>query len=142
MKFLIIALLIFPVSALAQTYEGQLTKNPFNSKSIDNPSSSFYDPFLKQQVNAPKLFNNKNEYRGELSNDPFALDSISNRYGKYGSEYSLESINNPYGAGSQYKLDSPNNPYGSGWSVYSSDTFDTTLKPLTPLTPLTSFDNW
>ena len=42
------------------------------------------------------------------------LDSTSKPYGRYGSKYSSESINNPYGAGSPYKADSPTNPYGEG----------------------------
>ncbi len=42
---------------------------------------------------------------------------MSNPYGRYGSEYSADSINNPYGAGSEYRKDSPNNPYGVGMKI-------------------------
>ena len=37
---------------------------------------------------------------------------------RYGSEYSSDSINNPYGAGSPYRSDGPNNPYGEGLEMY------------------------
>ena len=41
----------------------------------------------------------------------------SNQFGRYGSPFSPDSINNPHGAGSLFKPDSPNNPYGSGWRI-------------------------
>ena len=43
---------------------------------------------------------------GELSASPYALDSTSNPYGRYGSEFSPDSVNNPYGGGSPYGGDS------------------------------------
>jgi hypothetical protein len=46
---------------------------------------------------------------------------VSNPYGRYGSQYSPDSINNPYGAGSAYRADSPNNPYGSGLRIVGDD---------------------
>jgi len=60
-------------------------------------------------------------YLGKLSDNPYRSDSTANAYGQYGSEYSPDSINNPYGAGSEFRSDSPNNPYGEGWSIYSDD---------------------
>lgn len=52
-------------------------------------------------------------YLGELSNNPYAINSTSNTYGPYGSVYSQTSINNPYSQyGSKYSQQSPNNPYG------------------------------
>jgi hypothetical protein len=42
---------------------------------------------------------------------------VANPYGRYGSQYSPDSINNPYGAGSRYNQDSPNNPYGNGLTI-------------------------
>lgn len=57
-------------------------------------------------------------YRGQLSNNPYAPDSTSNPYGRYGSRYSRDSINNPYGYGSPYRLNGPNNPYGKGMRIY------------------------
>ncbi len=61
------------------------------------------------------------EYIGQLSANPYNSDSTSNAYGRYGSEYSSDSINNPYGAGNPYRSDSPNNPYGQGLSIYGDD---------------------
>jgi hypothetical protein len=43
---------------------------------------------------------------------------VASPYGRYGSQYSLDSINNPYGAGSPYAPDY--NPYGHGMSVYQN----------------------
>jgi len=52
------------------------------------------------------------KYLGNLSNNPYDLNSTSNPYGRYGSPYSQDSINNPFGQyGSQFSNDSPNNPY-------------------------------
>ncbi len=54
------------------------------------------------------------KYLGNLSANPYDLNSTSNPYGRYGSEYSQDSINNPYGQyGSEYSNDSPNNPYAT-----------------------------
>jgi hypothetical protein len=61
------------------------------------------------------------EYLGQLSENPYGPDSTSNAYGRYGSEHSPDSINNPYGAGSPYRTDSPTNPYGEGLSIYGND---------------------
>ena len=53
-------------------------------------------------------------YLGELSSNPYAPNSTSNPYGRYGSRYSPTSINNPYGTyGSRYSPLSPNNPYAT-----------------------------
>ena len=62
---------------------------------------------LCAQSNAPIIVAKDGTYLGRLSNDPYAADSISNPYGKYGSPYSGTSINNPYGK------------YGSSTSSYS-----------------------
>ena len=61
------------------------------------------------------------EYLGQLSENPYDPDSTGNAYGQHGSEYSADSINNPYGAGNPYRADSPNNPYGQGLSIYGDD---------------------
>lgn len=54
------------------------------------------------------------KYLGNLSNNKNDPNSTSNPYGRYGSEYSQDSINNPYGQyGSRYSQDSPNNPYAT-----------------------------
>jgi hypothetical protein len=56
-------------------------------------------------------------YRGKLSANPYDLDSTANQFGRYGSPFSPDSLNNQYGAGSPYRYDSPNNPYGKGWKI-------------------------
>ena len=47
----------------------------------------------------------------------FRSDSTSNPYGRYGSPFSQDSINNPYGAGNPYSPNSPTNPYGRGLRI-------------------------
>src|SRR5216683_4559 len=63
------------------------------------------------------LFDQQGQYRGNLSSNPYDPNSTSNPYGRYGSQFSPDSINNPYGAGSRYAPDSPTNPFGSGWTI-------------------------
>ena len=60
------------------------------------------------------IYNRQGNYRGRLSTNPYDQDSILNTYGRYGSQYLPDSINNPFGAGNLYRYDSPFNPYGSG----------------------------
>jgi hypothetical protein len=48
-------------------------------------------------------------------------ESISNPFGRYGSRFSPDSINNPYGAGNRFDINSPTNPYGQGLSIYGDD---------------------
>lgn len=125
MKAIIVigALLVGSVSA--QQYEGQYSKNPYNTKSVTNKYSSNYNPTLGKAGSAPKLYDSQGNYRGELSDNKYSADSISNPYGRYGSKYSADSVNNPHSdAGSIYGKDSPNNPYGNGLEVYS-DPFNT-----------------
>jgi hypothetical protein len=54
---------------------------------------------------------------GNLSANPFDQDSTSNQFGRYGSPFSPDSLNNQSGAGNPFRPDSPNNPYGKGWSI-------------------------
>jgi hypothetical protein len=49
---------------------------------------------------------------GELSTNPYDSNSTSNPYGHYGSPYSPDSINNPFGTGNPYNPNSPTNPCG------------------------------
>lgn len=54
-------------------------------------------------------------YLGNLNNNRYDPNSVSNPYGPYGSPYAPNSINNPYGVyGSPYSPSSPNNPYSTG----------------------------
>ena len=82
-----------------------------SNKSATNPNAS----------NPPKLYDRNGKFRGKLSTNPYDPDSISNPYGRYGSKFSVDSINNWYGAGNPYRLDSPYNPHGEGLSIYSDD---------------------
>lgn len=47
-------------------------------------------------TNPPKVYSWSGAYLGELSQNRYRPDSISNPYGQYGSRYSPTSINNPY----------------------------------------------
>ncbi len=59
--------------------------------------------------------NQKYKYLGKYSANKYDPESISNKYGQYGSKYSPQSINNPYSPyGSPYSPSSVNNPYVSG----------------------------
>jgi len=54
------------------------------------------------------------KYLGNLSNNPYDQNSVSNPYGEYGSPYSQDSINNPVEEyGSPYSDKSINNPYAT-----------------------------
>ena len=120
---------------------GQLSANPYGSKSTANPNSPAGSPYSSTSVknpngqygspysatsatnpyatDAPKLYDSQGNYRGKLSANPYDPESTSNPNGRYGSPHSADSINNPNGAGSKYRADSPNNPYGTGWAIKS-----------------------
>ena len=60
------------------------------------------------------LIANDNQFLGKISKNQFDSDSINNKYGTYGSEYSSYSIFNKYGTyGSEYSSLSPFNKYTS-----------------------------
>ena len=63
-------------------------------------------------TDAPKIVAQDGTYLGELSDNPYDPDSVSNPFGRYGSPSSSTSINNPY-SGSPYSSQSPNNPYAT-----------------------------
>lgn len=75
------------------------------------------DSAAARQAVVNSQYERRNNYGGNLSTNPYDRNSTSNPYGRYGSPYSSDSLNNPYGAGSPYRRDSPNNPYGSGRQV-------------------------
>jgi len=125
--------------ATAQQYLGDLSANPYspnstsnpygagsphNPNSVTNPFGLYGSPYSPKSAtnpyatNAPMLFDNQGNYRGNLSTNPYDPNSVSNPYGRYGSPYSADSINNPYGAGSPYAPNSPTNPYApNGWTI-------------------------
>lgn len=90
--------------AAAQDY-GRYSANPYTPNRV-NPYQS-----------GGGLYTDDGEYRGNANNNRFDPNSTSNPYGQYGSRYSSDSINNPYGAGSRYGSDSPNNRFGNGLKV-------------------------
>lgn len=116
-----------------QNYKGNLSSNPYNQNSTGNPYGQYGSPYSSQSINNPngigtpyvdnhlKIYDKNGEFRGNLNNNPYDPNSVANPYGKYGSQYSPDSINNPHGAGSPYKKDSPTNPYGSGVEIYQGD---------------------
>jgi hypothetical protein len=64
------------------------------------------------QANPPVLVAEDGTFLGVDSANPFDLNSTSNPFGLYGSEYSVTSINNPYNLyGSEYSTESATNPY-------------------------------
>ena len=69
-------------------------------------------------IDAPKYDNQQESYHGRLTENPYAPDSTSNPYGRYGNPLSPESINNPLGAGNPLRQDSPGNPLGRGMELY------------------------
>jgi hypothetical protein len=50
---------------------------------------------FRNDTNSPQIYEN-GQYRGNLNNNRFDPNSVSNPYGRYGSPYSSESVNNPY----------------------------------------------
>lgn len=139
---IIILVLLLVGTAFGDDYLGRLSSNPYDadsvsnpygagspyrSDSINNPYGEYGSPYSSRSANnpfatdAPKLYDDKGNYRGKLSTNPYDPDSVSNPYGRYGSKYSPESINNPYGLGSPYNYNSPNNPYGQGLNIIGED---------------------
>ena len=60
-----------------------------------------------------QLYSNDGTYLGNVNNDKYDPNSISNPYGQYGSKYSPDSINNPYSEyGNKYSDQYVPKPYG------------------------------
>ena len=71
-------------------------------------------PTLVAPVGPPAVIAADGTYLGRLSSNQFDPQSISNPFGKYGSEFSPTSINNPFGKyGSEFSPLSPNNPFAT-----------------------------
>jgi hypothetical protein len=102
--------------------------HPPGSISVNNPSSRYWSPLSNQSATnpyateAPRLYDSNGNYRGRLSANRYDPDSTSNPFGRYGSRFSPDSINNHYGAGNQYDVESPGNPYGKGLRIVPGDT--------------------
>jgi hypothetical protein len=64
------------------------------------------------QANPPVLVAEDGTFLGVDSANTYELNSTSNPFGLYGSEYSATSINNPYSLyGSEYSTESATNTY-------------------------------
>ena len=114
-----VLLLFVPVDTSAE-YLGDLSANGLNPNSIFNetgaygpqsPTSprnligAYRSPVSPSSANnplaidAPRLYDQKGNYRGKFRTNQLDPDSISNPLGRYGSPLSPESLNNPRGAG-------------------------------------------
>lgn len=88
--------------------------NPYKADGLMNPNSQYGSQYSNKSwtnphaTDAPKVYDQQGNYRGQLSSNPYAPDSTSNPYGRYGNKYSPDSINNQYGSGNPY---SNNNIY-------------------------------
>jgi hypothetical protein len=119
MRVIALAAVVLPLMALSAEaqYMGNYTANPYLPPALPQPPGTFSDPYGNSS-NSPQLFDSQGRYHGNLNANPYDPNSVSNPYGRYGSQFSPDSINNPYGAGSQYRQDSPNNPFGTGMRIY------------------------
>jgi hypothetical protein len=70
---------------------------------------------IASTVQAAELYDQQTgKYLGQLGGNPYAADSTSNPFSRYGSTLSPDSINNPLGNyGSKFSPNSPNNPYAT-----------------------------
>lgn len=112
----LVVALALPTVAQAQVcpYDPRCLNNPYGAGSpyapngINNPYSPYGSPYSNRSATnpyatqAPRIYDQRGNYRGRLSSNPHDPDSTSNPYGRYGSPYSPDSINNPYGAGNGY----------------------------------------
>ena len=76
---------------LLQSYTGD--KSRYGSRSPTNPYAT----------DAPHIVDRQGGYYGRLSANPSAPDSTANPYGRYGNQFSPDSINNSFGAGNPYR---------------------------------------
>lgn len=119
--------------------------NPYG-ETINNPFSKYGSPYSPYSPNSkfstgqssPVLIADDGTYLGRLNSNPYEPESVSNRFGPYGSPYSPNSINNEFGKyGSRFSPFSPNNPYTlSAPKIYSSE--NSGIGIINPLLPLGS----
>ena len=94
----------------ANPYFGTLV-SPYDSRVSEYSTEGAQNPYT---TDGGKLYSEDGTYLGRLNANQYDPESVSNPYGKYGSEYSPTSVNNPYSTyGSPYSAESPNNPYTS-----------------------------
>jgi hypothetical protein len=117
--FLVCFTLAVPFAAEAQYY-GNLSVNPALPPALPQPPGTFDNPFGTSGT-SPRLYDSQGNYRGNLNANQFDPNSVANPFGRYGSQFSPDSINNQFGAGSPFRQDSPTNPFGQGLGVYGPD---------------------
>ncbi len=113
---LAVVLLMGTLGGTEAQYLGNLSNNPNLPPAPPQAPGTFSNPYGNSS-NSPGLYNNQGQFRGNLNSNQFDPNSVANPYGRYGSQYSSDSINNQYGAGSPYRQDSPTNPYGTGLGI-------------------------
>jgi hypothetical protein len=114
---LTVIVLVFSFSVAHAQYLGNYTTNRYLPPAPPQPPGTFSNPY-GNSFNSPKLYDGQGQYRGNMNANPYDPNSTANPFGRYGSPFSPDSINNPFGAGSRYRQDSPSNPYGTGMGVY------------------------
>ena len=63
---------------------------------------------------SPRIYAPDGTYLGNLNNNRFDPNSVSNPFGQYGSKFSPNSINNPFGQyGSPFSPNSVHNQFGN-----------------------------
>ncbi len=78
-------------------------------------------PILCSSASA-QVCDDESVFLGQLSTNPYIVDSTANKFGAFGSPYSPTSINNPYSQyGSPYSPISPNNPYSTQAPILCGD---------------------
>lgn len=71
----------------------------------------FSAPAFGQYGKGGKLYSNDGKFLGNVNNNQYDPNSISNPYGKYGNKYSPDSVNNEYGQyGNKYSPNHVPNP--------------------------------
>ena len=91
---------------------------------------------VKAQDGPPRIIAPDGTYLGNLSANPYDINSTANPYGPYGSPYSSTSINNPYSEyGSPYGAQSIHNPYISS----PANSLPVPVEPV-PLPPLPAIE--
>jgi hypothetical protein len=97
-KLFMVLAIIFSVNANANCYTDSIGFMHCVPKAIQPQLPDF-----RTDRDSPQIYQN-GRYRGNLNNNKFDPNSISNPYGRYGSPYSSESINNPFSIGGQYDI--------------------------------------
>ena len=92
MKSLVmLVVLLCSVPCLAQE-----TLQQYQANSLRGGYERFGSQTARWSTNPPKIYSSGGTYLGELSQNRYNPDSVSNPHGRFGSRYSPTSVNNPY----------------------------------------------